>query len=103
MPARQSARRDRSLDRGRSQDIPVRTARIGHRAPTPLKWRDPKIVGSNPTGPATPAVLTVVLGNLSLSGVSTTRSALLSSTGGSRISLFPLDPRISYPVQPGPC
>ncbi len=25
---------------------------IGHRAPTPMKWRDPKIVGSNPTGPA---------------------------------------------------
>jgi len=23
-----------------------------------MKWRDPKIVGSNPTGPATPAVPT---------------------------------------------
>ncbi len=48
-----SARRDRSLDRGRPQYIPARTTRIGHRAPTPMKWRDPKIVGSNPTGPAT--------------------------------------------------
>jgi len=42
MPARQSARRDRSLDRGRPQYIPARTTRIGHRAPTPIKVERPE-------------------------------------------------------------
>src|SRR5438094_4603427 len=50
MPARQSARRDRSLGRGRPKYIPARTTRIGHRAPTPIESREQKIVGSYTSG-----------------------------------------------------
>src|SRR5205809_4089680 len=57
--------RDRSLDHTRPLYwLGARTARIGHRAPAYFARGDPKIVGSNPTGPATLAVQSVVSGNL---------------------------------------
>src|SRR5437867_2781258 len=58
--------RDRSLDHTRPpwHWLGARTARIGHRAPVYFARGDPKVVGSNPTGPATLAVQSVVSGNL---------------------------------------
>ena len=46
--------RDRSLDHTRPpwHWLGARTARIGHRAPVYFARGDPKVVGSNPTGPA---------------------------------------------------
>src|SRR5438034_1239671 len=58
--------RDRSLDHTWPLWcwLGARTARIGHRAPAYFARRDPKVVGSNPTGPATSTVQSVVSGNL---------------------------------------
>src|SRR5437867_9509746 len=58
--------RDRSLDHTPATLywLGARTARIGHRAPAYFARGDPKVVGSNPTGPATLTVQSVVSGNL---------------------------------------
>src|SRR5437667_4174426 len=56
--------RDRSLDHAPPFWcwLGARTARIGHRAPAYFARGDPKVVGSNPTGPARPPVTFVPLG-----------------------------------------